>query len=307
MTTTMPELPEVQTIVNQLKENLVGKIITGIDIRMPKMFSGSRDQVLGSRIIDVRRRAKMILIKLDHEKNLVVHLKMTGQLIYGKNESNKSNKNNKSSNKNEELIYFPNPIPFAGMSLPGKTTHIIFNLNDGSKLFFNDMRQFGWVKLLTDEEVIEVHEKHGPEPFDSAYGHGLFTVEYLAKILANWGRPVKLLLLDQSKIAGIGNIYANEALWYAEISPMKRGRDIPKEKIPYLHTSIIKVLKMGLEYGGSSASDEAFVNAEGLPGKMQEHFMVYQKNGTACPRCGKTITRSTIGGRGTFFCPKCQK
>lgn len=287
----MPELPEVQTIVNQLKENLVGKTIQSVEIRLPKIFSGSSDQVLGSRIIDVRRRAKMILIKLTKNKNLIVHLKMTGQLIY---------------TDKENIATFPNPIPFAGTTLPGKTTHIIFHLDKGT-LFFNDMRQFGWIKLLTDDEVVEVHEKHGPEPFDSAQGHGLFTVEYLAKILANWGRPVKLLLLDQSKIAGIGNIYANEALWYGEISPMKRGRDIPKEKIPYLHTSIIKVLKMGLEYGGSSASDEAFVNAEGLPGKMQEHFMVYQKNGQPCPRCGKTITRSTIGGRGTFFCPKCQR
>ena len=297
----MPELPEVQTIVNQLKQNLVGKTITGVDIRMPKLWSGSRDQVLGSRIIDVRRRAKMILIKLDHEKNLVVHLKMTGQLIYGKNESNKSNKNNKSSNKNEELIYFPNPIPFAGMSLPGKTTHIIFNLNDGSKLFFNDMRQFGWVKVLTDDEVIEVHEKHGPEPLSEE-----FSVEYFQRILANWGRPVKLLLLDQSKIAGIGNIYANEALWCAAISPMKRGREVNKELASRLRQCIIEVLEEGLKYGGSSAADEAFVNAEGLPGKMQEHFMVYQKTGQPCPRCGKTITRSTIGGRGTFFCPKCQ-
>ena len=280
----MPELPEVQTIVNQLKENLVGKTIQSVEIRLPKLWFGNVEELRGAKIIDVRRRAKMILIKLGHGKNLVVHLKMTGQLIYS---------------DAQNMATFPNPIPFAGTTLPGKTTHVIFHLDKGT-LFFNDMRQFGWVKLLTDDEVVEVHEKHGPEPFGDD-----FTVDYLTKILNNWGRPVKLLLLDQSKIAGIGNIYANEALWYAQISPMKRGREITR--VNELHEAIKKVLKMGLEYGGSSASDEAFVNAEGLPGKMQEHFMVYQKNGTACPRCGKTITRSTIGGRGTFFCPKCQK
>ncbi|MBI3887962.1 bifunctional DNA-formamidopyrimidine glycosylase/DNA-(apurinic or apyrimidinic site) lyase [Candidatus Microgenomates bacterium] len=280
----MPELPEVQTVVNQLKEGLIGKTIIGLDIRLPKLFFGDQRKVINAKIVDVKRRAKMILIKLNNDSNIVVHLKMTGQLIYS---------------DSQNVAAFPNPIPFAGTSLPGKTTHIILKLDKGA-LFFNDMRQFGWMKVLTDDEVIEVHEKHGPEPFGDD-----FTVEYLTKILASWGRPVKLLLLEQSKIAGIGNIYANEALWYAGISPMKRGREVTK--IKELYESIKKVLEMGLEYGGSSAADEAFVNAFGLPGKMQNHFMVYQKNGTPCPRCGKTITKSTIGGRGTFYCPECQK
>ena len=113
--------------------------------------------------------------------------------------------------------------------------------------------------------------------------------------------------MEQSKIAGIGNIYANEALWLAGISPMKRGREVPKDKIVLLFKSIKEVLEMGLKYGGSSAADEAFVNAEGNPGKMQEHFVVYQKDGQPCPRCGKTITRSKLSGRGTFFCPACQR
>lgn len=279
----MPELPEVQTVVNQLKESLVGKTIVGLDIRLPKLFFGDQRKLINAKIVDVKRRAKIILIKLNNDSNIVVHLKMTGQLIYS---------------DQKDIATFPNPIPFAGTTLPGKTTHIILKLDKGT-LFFNDMRQFGWMKVLTDDEVVEVHEKHGPEPFGED-----FTVEYLTKILSNWGRPVKILLLEQSKIAGIGNIYANEALWYAGISPMKRGRDVTK--IKELYEAIKKVLTMGLEYGGSSAADEAFVNALGHPGKMQDHLVVYQKNGQPCPRCGKIITRSTIGGRGTFFCPKCQ-
>lgn len=278
----MPELPEVSTIVEQLNKVLTGKTIVDVEVRLPKLFIGSRDRVLGSRITGVERRAKMIIIKLDNKLNLVVHLKMTGQLIYA----------------DKDVISFPNPIPFAGTTLPGKTTHVIIKLNQGV-LFFNDMRQFGWVKTVSDKQLQEIDEKHGPD----ALGKD-FTEEYLAKICANWGRPIKLLLLEQSKIAGIGNIYANEALWYAGISPMKRGREV--KNIKDLYDAIKKVLEMGLKYHGSSAGDEAYVDALGRAGEMQNHTVVYQKAGSECPRCQHKIVRSQIGGRGTFFCPKCQ-
>lgn len=282
----MPELPEVETIRTQLADKLIGRKIVGVEVRLPKMFEGSRDQVLGSRIIDVQRRAKIVIIRLDNGKNIVVHLKMTGQLVYGTDSA--------------ETISFSQGIPFAGFELPAKTTHVIFKLDKGT-LFFNDMRQFGWIKIINNEQLAMSNEKFGPE----ALGKD-FTPEYLAKICGNWGRPIKILLMEQSKIAGIGNIYANEALWLAGISPMKRGREVERQKVGELYKSIKKVLEMGLKYGGSSAADEAFVNVLGEKGKMQEHFVVYQKNGQPCPRCGKTITRSTLGGRGTFFCPKCQ-
>lgn len=278
----MPELPEVTTIVNELKESLAGKAITDVDVSLPKLFVGSRDQVLGSKIVGVERRAKMIIIKLNNGLSLVVHLKMTGQLIYA----------------DKDVVSFPNPIPFAGGTLPAKTTHIIFHLDKGT-LFFNDMRQFGWVKIVTDDQLSTIDSQHGPEPLNKD-----FTEEYLAKICGNWGRPIKLLLLEQSKIAGIGNIYANEALWLAGISPMKRGREV--KRIKELYEAIKQVLESGIKYHGSSAGDEAYVDAYGRAGEMQNHFVVYQKDGTPCLRCGKTITRSTLGGRGTFFCPKCQ-
>jgi formamidopyrimidine-DNA glycosylase len=284
----MPELPEVTTIVSQLNEVLTGKTVVGVEVRLPKLFIGDKEKIIDQKVLGVSRRAKMIIIKLENDLNLVIHLKMTGQLIYA----------------DKDLISFPNPIPFAGTTLPGKTTQVIFTFDDGSKLFFNDMRQFGWVRVYKNEELkTKIDEDYGPEPLGKD-----FTVDYLEKICANWGRPIKLLLLEQSKIAGIGNIYANEALWYAGISPMKRGREVAKnkDKVKALYEAIRKVLEMGIKYGGSSASDEAFVNAHGQPGTMQEHFVVYQKNGTPCPRCGKRITRSMLGGRGTFFCPKCQ-
>jgi formamidopyrimidine-DNA glycosylase len=289
----MPELPEVTTIVNQLSEVLKNRTIMDVEVRLPKLFIGDRARVKGQRVVGVSRRAKMIIIKLENNLNLVVHLKMTGQLIYSEG----------AMSSEQGIVSFPSPIPFAGTGLPGKTTHVIIAFDDGSKLFFNDMRQFGWMKIMSHEQLTVNSQELGPD----ALGDD-FTVDYLAKICARWGRPIKLLLLDQTKIAGIGNIYANEALWYAGISPMKRGREVDRNTgIKALYDAIKKVLEMGIKYGGSSASDEAFVDARGLPGKMQEHFVVYQKNNTPCLRCGKRIVRSTLGGRGTFFCPKCQK
>lgn len=289
----MPELPEVETIRTQLADKLIGRKIVAVEVCLVKIFEGKTKDIIGAKITDVLRRAKIVIIKLDNGKNIVVHLKMTGQLVYG--------------NDTAETISFSQGIPFAGFSLPAKTTHVIFKLGPAfakgygeASLFFNDMRQFGWIKIMSNEQLAMINEKHGPEPFSKD-----FTEEYLAKICGNWGRPIKILLMEQSKIAGIGNIYANEALWLAGISPMKRGREVTK--IKELYDAIKKVLEMGLKYGGSSAADEAFVNVFGEKGQMQEHFVVYQKNGQLCPRCGKTITRSTLGGRGTFFCPKCQK
>ena len=273
----MPELPEVTTIVNQLREVLVGRTIVKVDPRLPKSWHDNGRTVAGSKIVDVRRRAKMIIIKLDHELNLLIHLKMTGQLIYGESGS---------GNQESGVVSFPDPIPFAGTTLPGKTTHVVFSLSGGGKLFFNDMRQFGWVKVLDDDDLNELSEKHGPEALSDE-----FTPEYLEEICHNWGRPIKLLLLEQSKIAGIGNIYANEALWYAGISPMKRGRELTTQQIKKLAEGIREVLKMGIEYHGSSAGDEAYVDAFGHGGKMQEHTIVYQKAGSDCPRCHHKIVR----------------
>lgn len=290
----MPELPEVETIRTQLADRLIGRTITDVLVRLPKVFHGNKSDIVGRKIVDVRRRAKIIILDLEGPKKLMVHLKMTGQLVFGASSA-------KASAAKAETVSFKEGIPFAGFSLPGKHTHVVFKLDKGT-LFFNDMRQFGWVKVMDDKEAEEVSEKHGPEPFSDE-----FTVGYLEGICGKWGRPIKLLLMDQKKIAGIGNIYANEALWCAGISPMKRARELEREQVSTLYKCILEVLEMGIKYQGSSAADEAFVNALGEKGKMQEHFNVYQKQGQTCPRCGKTITMSRIGGRGTFFCPKCQK
>lgn len=284
----MPELPEVQTIVNQLEKDLPGKKIERIEVRLPKIFQGNPEDVVGKKITGVSRRAKMIIINLDGPLCLVIHLKMTGQLIY--------------TNNKGETATFKSPIPFAGETLPAKTTHAVFTLSEGT-LFYNDMRRFGWIKVVNDDELSTIDKKHGPEPFSKE-----FTGDYLKQLAENWNRPIKLLLLEQSKIAGIGNIYANEALWCARINPTTKGKEVERKKILDFYKCIKKVLEEGLKYGGSSAADEAFVNAEGKPGKMQEHFNVYQKSKKPCPRNDGGIIQFThIGGRGTFHCPVCQK
>lgn len=290
----MPELPEVETIKMQLESRIVGRKILGVHIRLPKIFEGDPKVVIGATIIGVERRAKILVVKLSNNSAIAVHLKMTGQLVFGETKL-------ETGKAIAETVSFSQGIPLAGFELPGKTTHVVFDLSDGGKLFFNDNRQFGWVRVVDEKQLQTIHEKHGPEPLSKE-----FTPDYLFTICQKWGRPIKLLLMEQDKIAGIGNIYANEALWCAEISPMKRARDLDEEQVKKLHKCILEVLEMGLKYQGSSAKDETYVNAFGEKGSAQEHFNVYQKQGTKCPRCGGAITMSRIGGRGTFFCPKCQ-
>lgn len=286
----MPELPEVETIRRQLSEKIVGRTVSEIEVRLPKIFQGNVGDVVGAEIVAVKRRAKVLIIELSNGKSMMVHFKLSGQFVF--------------SDDKDEKVFYPQGIPFAGDYLPGKTTHVIFTFDDGSRLFYNDLRQFGWVKVIANSQIVDGElKKYGPEPFTPE-----FTVDKFREICKKWGRPVKLLLMEQDKISGIGNIYANEALFCAKIAPHKRARDLEEKEIKALYDCILKVLEMGLKYGGSSGADEAFITPEGKKGSMQEHFNVYQRDGQPCNnKCGGTIRRMTLGGRGTFFCPKCQR
>ena len=194
--------------------------------------------------------------------------------------------------------------PYNIDGLPNKYTRVIIAFDNGSRLYFNDLRRFGWLKIVKDLDDI-IGDKFGPEPFDKE-----FTINYLKDILSRWGRPVKLLLMDQKRIAGIGNIYANEALFCARIAPHHRGKELTKdhpEKVEKLYYCIKKILREAIKYGGSTASDDAYRNIKGGKGRMQEKLKVYGRAGEKCFQCGKTIKRMTLGGRGTFFCPACQR
>lgn len=283
----MPELPEVETIRLGLAKYLVGHRITDVEVRVAKIFQGTPKEIIGARIKKINRRAKILILNLDNGKSLVIHLKLTGQLVYHKDGSRAT---------------FGHPIPFAGTTLPAKTTHVIFTFSDGSKLFYNDVRKFGWIKVVRTLDVpkLKIMTEFGPEPLTPA-----FTEEKFKEIILRKKTPIKLVLMDQVQIAGVGNIYANEALFLAGIHPQRKANSLSEKELEKLYKSLLLVLREGLKYGGSS--ENAYVDALGSKGRMQEHLRVYGKNGRKCPRCRGVIKRIALGGRGTLFCEHCQK
>lgn len=288
----MPELPEVETIRIGLQNKIVGLKITDFEVRLAKIFQGDVKDVVGSKIENIRRRAKILIIDLDNGKSLIIHLKLTGQLVYHQNGSPAGGS-----------ATFGHPIPYAGTTLPAKTTHAIFSFNNGGVLYFNDMRKFGYIKLVKTSEVenLKVMQEFGPEPFTPGFTLGKFK-----EILLKRNKPAKLVLMDQAIIAGVGNIYANEALFLAKIHPNRKASELTSGDIEKLYKYLLQVLKEGIRYGGSS--ENSYINALGEKGTMQEHFRAYSRQGENCPnRCGGIIKRITLGGRGTFYCPICQR
>lgn len=274
----MPELPEVTTIVNELKEEIVGKKIDDIEVRLPKIVRGDISKLIGQKIEKVERRAKLIIVRLS-EGNLAVHLKMTGQLFYlppGREQTMSGEKEN-------------------------KFTHVIFHFSDGSRLLFNDLRQFGYIKVLTHDQLTQlVKNDYGIEPLESA-----FTAEKLQEII--YTHPtmrLKALLTDQSIIAGIGNIYADESLWEAKIHPLTQADALADGEIKALYRGIRKVLAEALQYRGTSM--DTYRRTTGEKGEYELHRRVYRRDGEPCSRCKTTIKRISVGGRGTHFCPRCQ-
>ncbi len=282
----MPELPEVETIKLGLAKKLIGKKISKITIYNKKSFLGNPKKIQDKKILKVGRRAKNLIIGFD-KVNLLIHLKMTGQLIY--------------IDKGKRVAG-GHPSHDWHDDLPNKHTRVEYLFADGSKLFFNDLRKFGWCKILDDQDLDKALEGFGPEPFS-----GNFNLDYLklqAKRVPN--RTIKQFLMDQTIIAGIGNIYNDETLFLSKIHPqtkVQKLRDADWEKII---KNAVKVLKKGIKYGGTTDSD--YVDAEGKQGGMQNYLNVYHRTGEKCKnKCGGTIERIKVGGRGTYFCPNCQK
>lgn len=271
----MPELPEVETIKRGLSSKIVGKKIVDIDILNAKSFVGDKLSVISYEVISIERRAKLIRIKLSNDLNLLFHLKLTGQLIY------------------QPLVVSSKPL--------ANFTRLIFTFDDKSKLFFNDMRKFGWCKVLTDGDIDKIFStEYGLEPFDKD-----FTTEYLidkTKRIPN--RKIKQFLLDQTIIAGIGNIYADETLFDAGLMPTRRIKDIKSSEWKVLVSSIQKILTLAIAHGGTTDSD--YLNSDGKKGGMQNYLKVYHCTGQKCFGCGGIVKRMIVGGRGTHFCSTCQ-
>ena len=301
----MPELPEVETIRIQLEKYLVGHRIKDIEIRNAKYAIPEKKDLIDSKIKGVRRFAKVLSIDLSNGYSIVIHIKLTGQLIYrGPNLSARGG-----------LTLSPKVVGGLG----GKHTHVIFYLDRNGFLYYNDVRRFGWIKVIETEKVTGTGfiGKLGPEPFASAQGRpGKLTLKLFKEILSKSRRPIKILLMDQAKIGGVGNIYANDALWLAGINPKKESKKLGNEEIKKSYDAIHKVLKEGLKFGG--ASELAFVTPDGSEGEYQKHTLVYGHHGEPCSRCDKQslskkilqksiIQKFFLSGRGTYFCPVCQK
>ncbi len=288
----MPELPEVETVRVGLTRLISGLTIESVDNDWPKSFPNAPEDVkhfmIGAEVTAVRRRAKVLLIELSSEYTLVIHLKMTGQLVF----------------RGRESFGAGHPSSSLVGRLPDKSTRVEISFSDGSKLFFNDQRKFGWMRLIPTPEVPNINfmKKVGPEPLESSFTDKVF----VERLMRRKNSLIKAALLDQSVLAGVGNIYADESLWGAKIHPASRVSAVPVSKLKNLYTELIYVLKLSIEKGGST--DRNYVNAEGKKGSYIDFARVFRKEGMPCPRHpDQSIVKTRVAGRGTHLCPKCQK
>ncbi len=271
----MPELPEVETIARGLANAVGGKTIASATVSMAKIAVAPvglafAAELPGETIVRVGRRAKFIVIELGSGRRLTVHLRMTGRLIFQP----------------------------AGRLEPYPYTHISLAFTDGSRVAFADVRQFGRMRLLERNE--EWDADGGVEPLSEG-----FTCELFVSMLDERRTPIKVLLLDQSRIAGIGNIYACEALWEAGIRPSRQACKVSKPARRRLHSALRGVLARSIEARGTSVDD--YVDAEGLKGGFQNQLSVYGRLDQPCLRCGSPIVRTVLSQRGTWWCRTCQK
>lgn len=290
----MPELPEVETIRIGLSKYLVGHKITSVDVKLKRIFTDDSKEIIDSKIIKVERFGKGLVIEFENGFALAIHIKMTGQLIY----------NDLAFVKNKNMKISQNKVGV----IPNKYTHVIFTLDRGAMLYYNDIRQFGWLKIVKRSEIekLPFFKDLGPEPpIAKAMSGKPLTFEIFNSIVSNSSLAIKPLIMDQKKISGIGNIYANDGLFLASIDPRRKAKTLTDGERRKLFKAILEVLSLGLKYGG--ASEMTYVNAFGEEGTYQDHFLVYGKRGKPCEKCGTEIKRITLAGRGTFYCPHCQK
>ncbi len=270
----MPELPEVETIKNELLPYITGRCITGVTlfwegiVRQPSAGEFC-SRLIGQRITDIARRGKYLIVGLSSGDLLIIHLKMTGSLLIGQDSSE-----------------------------PPKYTRATIRLDKDTKIFFRDPRKFGIMKLVKDKNSIIA--KLGPEPLEAD-----FTPQVLAQRLAKRKAPIKAILCDQGFIAGIGNMYADEALFAAKIHPLRSGESLSQEEIERLYSAIRQVLWSAISNKGASV--DTYFRPDGTKGTAHFEFKVaHGLGGKTCPDCGTPIERLVVRNRGTYFCPKCQ-
>jgi formamidopyrimidine-DNA glycosylase len=279
----MPELPEVETIRRDLHRKIKDKEIKFVTVNTPKIvkeppISEFCTQIEGKVFKNINRRGKYLVIELDSGKKLVIHLGMTGLLIYPFNEDSK------------KIINV-------------KHNHLVFTFIDGTKLIFNDVRKFGKIYLVSNLNKIKGMAKLGLDPLDDCFKEEIF-VQILNKKKKS---KIKSFLMNQEFITGLGNIYVNEVLYRANIHPLRKISSLHKEEIGNLYQQIKLVLNEAIKSGGSTVADEAYLNTDGEKGKFAEKLQVYARKGEPCVKCGHSIDVVRIEGRSSFICPQCQK
>ena len=267
----MPELPEVETIRAQLAPRLVGRTLARVEILDPRLtrpidLFEVAEELEGDRVTAVERRGKYLVLRLESGLALLVHLRMTGSFGFE----------------------------------PASHERAVLELDDGTRLGYRDVRRFGtWLVLEGAELDPYLAGKNGPEPLSAR-----FTAEWLAARLAARRAPLKSVLLDQRVVAGLGNIYADEALWRARVNPLASAASLELEEVRRVHRAIRRALRTGIDRQGSTLRD--YATPDGSAGGMQTEFRVYGRDGEPCSRCRTLIAKARVGGRGTWFCPRCQ-
>ena len=287
----MPELPEVETVRSGLQRLLPGRVVSTVDFDTAKSFpnvpSDVQSFLIGATVQQVLRRAKVLLIEFTNNYSLVIHLKMTGQLVY-RGETERFG----AGHPNDSLIG----------KLPDRSTRVTIVFADGSHLYFNDQRKFGWVRFMPTPAVMDLafFQKVGPEPLSDAFDwHQL-----QARLQRRKNTSIKAAILDQTVVAGVGNIYADESLWGAQVHPATLVRDLKPAQFHKLYDELTYVLRLAIEKGGST--DKNYVNAEGKRGSYMDFARVFRRENLPCPRCGTTVIKTRVAARGTHTCPKCQ-
>lgn len=288
----MPELPEVETVRRGLSRALPGKMIVDFESDWPKAHNRPvaeyRRRLKGKKIRSVDRRGRLLIFNLAQGARIMVHLKMTGQLVY---------------RGRGHCLVGGHPIEQSCAALPNKFTHAIFSFSDRSKLFFNDVRKFGWVKLYDQRELEQALRKMklGPEPLGPE-----FSLQYFqAQIKSRPRSKVKVFIMDNKVVVGVGNIYSDEVCFFAKVRPNRPVGSLKEGEIKRLHEGIIRILTAAIKAQGTTFSN--YVNSNGEAGAYTRKLQVYGRYGKKCLKCGGEVRRLKLGGRTSSFCPRCQK